>query len=56
MTNTNFHVLYANSHVVGYINHYATGIAIHPNSINTIGNGVAPNQNDLRANIINHGF
>ena len=44
------------SHVVGYINHYATGIAIHPNSINTIGNGVAPNQNDLRANIINHGF
>ena len=49
-------MLYANSHVIGYINHYATGIAIHPDSINTIGNGVAPNQNDLRANIINHGF
>ena len=44
------------SHVIGYINHYATGIAIHPNSINTIGGGIAPNQNDLRANIINHGF
>ena len=44
------------SHVVGNINHYAPGIVTHPISINTIGNGVAPNQNDLRANIINHGF
>lgn len=56
MPNTNFHLPYPNSHVIGYINHYAPGIVIHPDSINTIGNGVAPNQNDLRANIINHGF
>lgn len=44
------------SHIIGHINHYAAGIVTHPISINTIGNGVAPNQNDLRANIIIHGF
>ena len=44
------------SHVLYYINHNAPGILTHPISINTIGNGIAPNQNDLRANIINQRF
>lgn len=61
----NVHILFAcpptsinppSSHVIAYINYYAAGIVTHPTSINTMGNGVAPNQNDLRANIIHHGF
>ena len=40
----------------GIIQHCAHGITIHPNSINTIGNGIVPNPNELRNNILNHGF
>jgi hypothetical protein len=35
---------------------YTPGATIHPLSINTIGGGIAPNQNSLRDNIIHHGF
>lgn len=56
MPNTNFHLPYPKSHVIGHINHYAQRIVTHPNSINTIGGVIAPNQNALRANMINHGF
>jgi hypothetical protein len=56
MTNTDFHQRYPNGQVLNYIGQYIPNNQIHPNPINTIGNGVAPNQNDLRANIINHGF
>jgi hypothetical protein len=35
---------------------YTPGATIHPVSINTIGGGIAPNQNSLRDNIIHHGF
>jgi hypothetical protein len=44
------------SQVIRFINHYAPGIVTHPISINTIGGGIAPNQNALRANITYHGF
>jgi hypothetical protein len=47
---------YPNGQVLNYIGHYIPNNQIHPISINTIGNGVAPNQNDLRANITHHGF
>ena len=39
-----------------FIRNNAPGIHIHPDTINAIGGGVAPNQNSLRDNIINHGF
>jgi len=44
------------SQVLNYIVQYIPNNQIHPITINTIGGGVAPNQNDLRAKIINHGF
>ena len=56
MTNTDFHQRYPNGQVLNYIGQYIPNNQIHPITINTIGNGVAPNQNDLRANIIHHGF
>ena len=56
MTNTDFHQRYPNGQVLNYISHYIAINQIHPITINTIGNGIAPNQNVLRANIINHVF
>jgi hypothetical protein len=56
MTNTEIHLRYPNGQVLNYIGHYIAINQIHPISINTIGNGVAPNQNVLRAKIINQRF
>ena len=56
MTNTEIHLRYPNGQVLNYIGQHIPNNQINPNTINTIGGGIAPNQNDLRANIINHGF
>jgi hypothetical protein len=42
--------------IPGVIGGFSPGIFIHPDTINTIGGGIAPNPNDLRDNILNHGF
>jgi hypothetical protein len=47
MTNTDFYQRYPNGQVLNYIGQYTPNIQIHPISINTIGGGIAPNQNDL---------
>lgn len=44
------------SNILTYIRRYTLGAVIHHTTINTIGNGIAPNQNTLRDNIIHHGF
>ncbi len=56
MTNTDFYQRYPNGQVLNYIGQYLLNNQIHPISINTIGGGIDPNQNNLRANIITQRF
>jgi hypothetical protein len=44
------------SNIPTFIYNNTQGATIHPTSINTMGGGIAPNQNALRDNIIHHGF
>lgn len=44
------------SFITGHLINYTNGININPTSINTIGNGIAPSQNELRNYILQNLF